>query len=216
RGHDALLKIDEAQCEACHGSAETMQRVVQENEKLPPRAFTSALAAGLKLFEDRRPPGELPKPLTSFSVDHPEFPSKARGVRETRDTLRFNHQMHLSDRVVLTNGSARVQLDCNYCHKVDASGKFHQRMSYEANCQVCHALQFDPEYPQLTVPHGDPATVRAFLNSLQKQYSDLARRERKQLQSDEALATFALEQRRRLALTYTSLPMIEQRVFFVS
>jgi hypothetical protein len=212
RGRDALHNISEAGCVACHGSAEVMQAAARRGESIPPGAFEHPLP-GLRVFADRRPSSGRTNLVTSFWGGHPEFHVKEANLRETGDTLRFNHQMHLGAMVFLTNGSQRVKLNCQYCHQADASGNFNQKLTYEASCKECHALQFDPEYPQLNVPHGDPVTVRAFLNSLQKQYSDLARREKKQLRTDEEVAAFALEQRRRLAATYTSLPLLEQRVF---
>jgi hypothetical protein len=212
RGREALQRIDEAGCIACHGSAEIMQAAVRRGESVPPSEFEHPIS-GLKFFPDLRRSGGLTNLVTSFWAGHPQFHVKAANLRETSDTLRFNHQMHLSDTVFLTNGANQVKLNCQYCHKSDASGNFHQKLTYEASCKECHTLQFDPEYPQLSVPHGDPVAVRAFLNSLPKQYSDLARREKKQLRTDEEVAAFALDQRRRLAATYTSLPQLEQRVF---
>ena len=67
------------------------------------------------------------------------------------------------------------KLDCNYCHKTDPEGRFYQRVSFDANCQACHALQFDKNNPQLQIPHGDVNLVRTFLRTLPAQYGDYAR-----------------------------------------
>ena len=57
----------------------------------------------------------------------------------------------------------------------DPEGRFYQRVSFEANCQACHALQFDKNNPQLHIPHGDVNLVRKFLRTLPAQYGDYAR-----------------------------------------
>ena len=51
-------------------------------------------------------------------------------------------------------------------------------VNFEKNCRVCHSLQFDPQTPQLMLPHGSAEFVSAFLRSLPKQYADLAAKEK--------------------------------------
>ena len=53
------------------------------------------------------------------------------------------------------------KLDCASCHQPDAAGIYVRRINFESHCQVCHSLQFDPETPGLTLPHGDADFVRA-------------------------------------------------------
>ena len=107
-----------------------------------------------------------------FATDHPQF----RFITEKRrdpDTLKFNHSLHLTGTTIpkLPDGH---KLDCNFCHPPDAAGAFMRPVSFEKNCRVCHSLQFDPETPDLTLPHGSAEFVSAYLRSLPKQYSDLA------------------------------------------
>src|SRR5213076_394613 len=90
-------------------------------------------------------------PIRSFFMDHPEFRLIAEKKRDAA-TLRFNHEYHLKNDVGLLDGK---KLDCNSCHKPDASGAFHQKITYRDNCQACHPLQFDAENPRLTLPHGN-------------------------------------------------------------
>ena len=66
-------------------------------------------------------------------------------------------------------------LDCTFCHQRDALGALMRPIRFENHCQVCHSLQFDPDTPELRIPHGDVQFVSAFLHSLPQQYSDLAR-----------------------------------------
>ena len=68
------------------------------------------------------------------------------------------------------------RLACADCHQRDASGAFLQRFTYEANCRGCHSLNFDERNPGMTLPHGDAAFVRAYLQNLPSEYADYATR----------------------------------------
>jgi hypothetical protein len=112
------------------------------------------------------------KVIHQFSDDHPQF----RFITEKRrdpDTLKFNHALHLTGTTIpkLPGG---IKLDCAFCHQPDAAGAFMRPVNFEKNCRVCHSLQFDPETPELTLPHGSTEFVSAYLRSLPKQYLDLA------------------------------------------
>jgi len=134
-----------------------------------------------------QPPGRvtfrLPRPqhgytqvFPSFWEDHPEFQLKVEQVKNQAnirdpDSVRFNHQRHFASDIPPVNGR---KLDCNYCHQPDADGRYMQRVTFAANCQSCHALQFDPKNPELVLPHGNAAAVRSFLRTLPTQYAELA------------------------------------------
>jgi hypothetical protein len=107
-----------------------------------------------------------------FAVDHPQFRFITEKLRDP-DTLKFNHALHLTSATIpkLPGGK---KLDCAFCHQPDASGVFMKPVSFEKNCRVCHSLQFDPQTPELRLPHGSAEFVSAFLRSLPKQYADVA------------------------------------------
>jgi hypothetical protein len=110
-----------------------------------------------------------------FAGDHPQF----RFITEKRrdpDTLKFNHALHLTG-ATIPNLPGGAKLNCAFCHQPDAAGAFMKPVAFEKNCRVCHSLQFDPETPQLQLPHGSAEFVSAFLRSLPKQYADLAAKE---------------------------------------
>ena len=111
-----------------------------------------------------------------FADDHPQFRFITEKLRDP-DTLKFNHALHLTGATIpkLPGGE---KLDCAFCHQPDASGAFMKPVNFENNCRVCHSLQFDPETPQLKLPHGSVEFVSAFLRSLPKQYADLAAKEK--------------------------------------
>jgi hypothetical protein len=107
-----------------------------------------------------------------FNSDHPQFRFITEKSRDP-DTLKFNHALHLTGTTIpaLPGGT---KLDCAFCHQPDAAGAFMRPVAFEKNCRVCHSLQFDPETPELVLPHGSAEFVSAFLRSLPKQYTDLA------------------------------------------
>jgi len=125
--------------------------------------------------------------------------------------LRFNHQLHLtSPNIAPLQGR---KLDCADCHKPDAAGVFHLRISYTEHCKSCHSLQFDVNNPDLLVPHGSAGHVRAFLRSLPVQYADLALK-RKGITGQRQLDLFVQQQLAQLRPQYASGEELEQRVFF--
>jgi hypothetical protein len=107
-----------------------------------------------------------------FSDDHPQFRFLVENWRDP-DTLKFNHQLHLTGTTIpeLPGGG---KLDCAFCHRPDAAGAFMKPVAFEKDCRACHSLQFDPETPQLQLPHGSAEFLSAYLRSLPKQYLDLA------------------------------------------
>ncbi len=107
-----------------------------------------------------------------FATDHPQFRFITEKLSDP-DTLKFNHALHLTGATIprLPGGES---LDCAFCHQPNAAGEFMKPVAFEKNCRVCHALQFDPETPQLQLPHGSAEFVSAYLRSLPKQYLVLA------------------------------------------
>jgi hypothetical protein len=107
-----------------------------------------------------------------FASDHPQFRFLTEKWRDP-DTLKFNHALHLTGTTIpqLPGGA---KLDCAFCHSLDAAGAFMKPVTFEKNCRVCHSLQFDPDTPELKLPHGSAEFVSAFLRALPKQYLDMA------------------------------------------
>ena len=109
-----------------------------------------------------------------FADDHPQF----RFITEKRrdpDTLKFNHALHLTGTTIpkLPGGQS---LSCAFCHQQEPGGEVMKPVAFEKNCRDCHSLQFDPQTPELRLPHGSEAFVSAFLRSLPKQYLNVAAR----------------------------------------
>lgn len=203
RGAGPIAATTDAHCTLCHGDAEVMAAASAKGASLPPEGGTP---------NDSRPTSGFTQVIHSFADDHPEFRVHTDKLRDP-NTLRFNHALHLTGETIpkLPDGQ---RLDCASCHQPDVTGSYFRRINFENHCRVCHSLQFDPETPGLTLPHGDPDFVSAFLRSLPKQYADFAAR------SGLTRATernqFAQEKLQRLQARVTSGEDFEKRIFFSS
>ena len=120
------------------------------------------------VYETPRPARGYTQVFASFATDHPEFQLNRDKARDP-DVLRFNHQRHFAADIPPVGGK---KLDCNFCHMADLDGRYYERISYAKNCQVCHALQFDPKNPEhvkawrqwatfLTLRLASPSFVRS-------------------------------------------------------
>ena len=146
--------------------------------------------------------------FASFWNGHPEFQLIREKVRDP-DVLRFNHQRHLASDIPPINGQ---KLDCNYCHQPQPDGYFMQRITYAANCQACHSLQFDWRNPEMHIPHGNVELVRTFLRSLPAQYADYVRLKRGI--SEREVPGFVAQQIKQLRDQFHSGDELERAVFF--
>jgi hypothetical protein len=157
RGAGPMAASTDTHCMLCHGDADAMLTATGKNADAAKTATVAVRGV-----------------VRNFATDHPEFRVHTAKLRDS-NTLRFNHALHLTGGTIpkLKNGQ---KLDCRFCHETDATGRYFRPMKFENQCQVCHSLQFDPETPGLTLPHGNPDFVSAFLHSLPRQYADFAAR----------------------------------------
>ncbi len=142
-----------------------------------------------------------------FATDHPQFAFITEKWRNP-DTLKFNHQLHLTGATIPTLPGGK-KLDCAFCHQPDAAGAYMQPVSFEKDCRICHSLQFDPQTPELRLPHGSADFVSAFLHSLPEQYTKLAAAENVADEND-----FVRQKLAGLRSQFGSGEELEQRVFF--
>ena len=179
-----MAATTDANCNFCHGDAEKM--------------------VGAKVESGKR----KAETIHHFADDHPQFRFLTEKLRDP-DTLKFNHALHLTG-ATIPNLPGGVKLDCAFCHSPDAAGAFMRPVAFEQNCRVCHSLQFDPETPELKLPHGSAEFVSAYLRSLPKQYLNLAA----QLGKDEDANGFAEKKLAGLRTQFGSGEDLEKRIFF--
>jgi len=228
RGPGPMKVVASSECASCHGKSDVMQAAAQ---KKPPEGWTPLQrhpqpSQRVIFTQLGRPPEGYTKVFASFWDDHPEFrinvakaqdPTKVRDPNSyaaadgIHDILRFNHNRHFGPDIPAVDKTGK-KLDCSYCHQLETEGRFMRRISYEANCQACHQLQFDLNNPDLTLPHGDPTAVLGFLRSVTTHYEDLARR--KGITDPNKVRAFVQEQRRQLGRQYSSDQDLINRVFF--
>jgi len=160
---------DSAYCTACHGSADLMAKARTLGNGVNPHGTPALPDLGaVKIQPRERPAGGYTDVITAFAKDHPEFRQIRDGIKDT-NTLKFNHAVHMG------KGNIPRELKCTDCHKQDVRGEYQLPITYAEHCKECHTLQFDEKTPGLTLPHGDPYYVRAFLRSLNIQYEEFGR-----------------------------------------
>src|SRR3954466_2977120 len=166
-GPGPMKRVADLQCASCHNDSAIMDASAKKGATLPANVFhLRPHPAQQVVLEMPRPARGYTQVFGSFAEAHPEFQVIREKARDP-DVLRFNHQRHFGNDIPPVNGQ---KLDCNYCHKPDADGRYMQRITFAANCQACHSLQIDPKNPELTLPHGNASAVRAFLRTLPTQY----------------------------------------------
>jgi hypothetical protein len=207
-----MKRVADAQCASCHNNAGVMAASAQKGTTLLPAVFH------LRAHPPRQVVLEMPRPAAgytqvfdSFAAGHPEFQLVQQKARDP-DLLRFNHQRHFAADIPPVNGQ---KLDCNYCHKPEPGGRFYERVSFAANCQACHALQFDVKNPELRIPHGDALLVRTFLRTLPAQYGDYARLKKGKTR-DSDVQNFVIQQIRQLQEQFRTGEELERAVFFTT
>lgn len=194
-GDLGLHRRTASECARCHGDREYL--------------IQHARSFGRERAETNEARSVLAGFVNTFSKDHPEFAILSANAPDT-NSLRFNHQLHLSSAVLNADGS---NLQCASCHQQDASGAYHRPISFAQHCQGCHSLQFDPANPELHLPHGQVHFVQSFLSSLPAQYERFGREEH-QITERRALAAFVQTNMRRLQEAQLAGEDLQQKVFF--
>ena len=213
----SLTLVASSQCASCHNNPATMAASAQKGMELHTTILDRHPHPTQRVtFDLARPAQGYTQVFASFWEGHPEFQlnvEKAANATQVRDpdVVRFNHQRHFAADVPLVNGK---KLDCNYCHALQPDGRYMQRISFAANCQACHSLQFDPKNPELTLPHGNATAVRGFLRSLATQYADLA--VRKGMTSPKEIQSFVAKQTAQLRERVRSGDELERQVFYAT
>jgi len=132
----------------------------------------------------------MPKTLTGnvsdFAKEHPQFrvnvsiglkktdlmrvrlDDKAKLVEKTN--LKFPHDVHLDPKGV-KGPQGLVKVECNTCHKIDATGLKFKPITMKDDCQSCHELRFEPAVSSRQVPHGKVSEV---MTTLREFYSYVA------------------------------------------
>lgn len=147
----AATETRSPECFTCHAEHRGMTRLAQISQQECTRChsdLTPHVKRGTQLANAK---------ITSFGEGHPPlvFPPD-------RNTLRFNHKLHLSAKGIFNAQGRREKLECTVCHELVTVKEKSDPIAvdFERHCQRCHLLTFDPRFPTDQVPHGgDPNLV---------------------------------------------------------
>lgn len=199
-GHPVVEDFDD-DCESCHKEHNEPANLVVRDKGL---CVDCHAGERRRLAETSPPVSSLPvsaapgtvAPVTAFTADrHPEFlvsllrPSNGGDwhvVRERLDgeaaessRLKFPHDLHMNiEKVSLREGPAREEraLGCADCHRLEEEGEHFRSITMEATCSGCHTLAFDDAQPARQLPHGEPETLRSYLEEFYIKQASLQRR----------------------------------------
>jgi hypothetical protein len=189
-GTGPMQPVTDTNCASCHGNADIMAASAQKGFHLPASDFQVKPKDNfLVYFQPARPAMGYTHVFQSFDGEHPAFQIQRENLTDP-NTLKFNHEIHLSGDIPQVDGR---KLDCAYCHKPDSRGAYMQPINFAKNCQACHALQIDPSLPDFQIPHptggSEAGSVRAFLLTLPTQYANYAA-EKKGMTNSAQIAAF--------------------------
>lgn len=151
RAAHSMIETRSPECFTCHAEHRGMTRLAQISQQECTRChsdLTPHVKRGANIEHAK---------ITSFGESHPPlvFPAD-------RNTLRFNHKLHLNAKGIFNAQGRRETLTCNTCHELATVKEKTDPVAieFERHCQRCHLLTFDPRFPTDQVPHGgDPNLV---------------------------------------------------------
>ena len=158
------LSDSETDCVSCHREHQGREGLARQSAQLCTQCHNRLSSAGKA----------LPR-ISDFASDHPDFRltlqttqgfQKAQApsavVFSEATGLNFSHRDHL-DPEGLKSPYGSVVLSCANCHVPDLVGEDLLPISMEAQCQLCHQLDFDRYRPDAMLPHVDLPLVLLFL-----------------------------------------------------
>lgn len=158
------LQVLEPRCADCH-----LEHRGEDLARTPEPADCAVCHADLKLRDGGKP--EVATKVRTVEDGHPEFRFFQQGG--DRVAILLNHKVHMKPHLKGPRDQ-EVTLRCSSCHGVDLKrdpeGIYRNApISYEAHCQDCHPLGFDPEFPAVVAPHKQPQEVVAFVQGFYRE-----------------------------------------------
>jgi len=154
-----VTELDTMRCAGCHAEHNEPAMLVRRDDRLcvDCHADIKAIAGA----------GAKTENVADFLDEHPSF------LPHEDSKLKFPHDVHL-DPEGIDGVDGTVVMDCGDCHQPQADGRRMQPVTMEAHCADCHRLDFDPAFPDATVPHTDAATVlRRLIEYYSRSYLEL-------------------------------------------
>lgn len=165
-GHHAAVAIKTPRCTECH-----VEHRQQPLVTTPTAANCASCHVDLqRQIKKGQKISQYAASIATLDKGHPEFrfldPQNPEASRPSAN-IKFNHKAHLKPDIEKADGT-RTTLQCIDCHavdtKTDPQGRFRNAaFNYEAQCQSCHTLGFDIQFPVIEAPHEKPEIIREFL-----------------------------------------------------
>lgn len=177
--HDAP-QLAETRCAACHKEHNEPEQMVRRDQ-----ALCVDCHVDLEAVATAHPGAdEMAGAVSKFTTgQHPEFRMSMLSLSEQEDwqswrsadidelkessNLKFSHLLHLDDDDVSKQNYGK-SLVCADCHQMDADDEHFLPISMEKDCERCHGLSFDEDFPKRILPHGKPTQI---LQTLEEFYS---------------------------------------------
>jgi predicted CXXCH cytochrome family protein len=139
--------LDTVRCAACHAEHNEPATLLRRDDALCAdcHADIRSVAGAQTELEN----------ASDFLGAHPEFPLAAAGPQR----LKFPHDVHLDPKGIEGADGKDVVMVCGDCHQPQPDGGRMQPVTMEKHCADCHRLDFDPAYPDATVPHAEAGIV---------------------------------------------------------
>ena len=175
-GPGRMTQVTNRDCLSCHNNASIMEASAKKGMQLPADAFHVRRAprpAEQVVFEMPRPPRGYTQVRSSrlrVIIQNFNWFVKRRVIPMCCDSI-----INAISRTIFRRWRRIGNSTATIVTSPVVDGRFYQRVTFEANCQACHALLFDQHNPELHIPHGDVSLVRTFLRTLPAQYGDYAR-----------------------------------------
>lgn len=145
-----LVRRDDGLCVQCHGDIEAIAgakattQAASDFQREHPQFRLSLLTPPSAGIDDDH------WPVLRVAVDRPGLAENSR--------LKFPHDVHLRPTGIEGPEGPRM-LGCDDCHRPQSDGRRMQPVSMEGQCAECHRLDFDPAFPDATVPHAEAPVV---------------------------------------------------------
>ncbi len=141
-----VAALDTTRCAACHAEHNEPATLVRRDDGLCTdcHADIKAVAGEMTTTGD----------VVDFHDRHPPFDAQPSAP----ESLKFPHDTHL-DPAGIEGPQGDVVMACVDCHRPQDDGLRMKPVTMEEHCSTCHRLDFDPAFPEATVPHVEADVV---------------------------------------------------------
>jgi predicted CXXCH cytochrome family protein len=167
--------VTDLRCASCHREHKGEFGLLEQN-----RHFVGSQCASCHADIKAKVPDSAIGNASDFGTAHPDFrvliatpqgpvlqlPAPGKLLQEA-NPLKFSHAAHLASGGI-NSPTGKQAMACVDCHRPTSDGQHFEPITMAAQCQSCHALNFDAALPDRQLPHG---SVDDVLSTLMEFYS---------------------------------------------